>query len=1565
MINSKQKWLQTVSPRLAPPAPVTIGGLILAALLFFTFNICNAQAPISGSTIISAPRTGSGFTAMLPAIAGGNSVCEGSTLTLTNPTTGGNWTSNNTSIATVGASTGVVTGLAAGTAIISYTFGSSYTYVTITVMSAISGASTICVGNVTTMTDSAVAGNWTSSNTALATVTPTGVVSGVAAGNVTISYTRAGCSMTKSLTINPNGLGAISGTLAVCAGGTTSLSDAVTGGTWTSGNTALATIDPTSGVATGVAMGTPTITYAQGGCYKTMTLIVNATSPAAITGASAVCTGNNATLADVTTGGTWSSSSANATVTTHGVITGVTAGTATISYTKTGCSATYPVTVNTNGLAAITGTMVACVGGATALADASGAGTWTSSNTGLATVDASGNVTGVATGMPTITYTNGGCYKTAMVTINNVAPSAISGTGAVCTAQTSSVSDATLGGVWSSSDVTKATVNAYGVVTGVAVGTPTISYTKLGCSATMPFTVSATPAAITGTMSVCAGLNTTLADATAGGTWTTSNAAVATVSGTGVVTGVAGGTATIYYTVGTCSVATLVTVNAPAAITGGNTVCKAPFTYLYLTEPGTGGSWSSAHTTIATISAGVVTPVNPGTDSIVYTQAVTGCKAYLVITVNPGAGAISGNNEVCASGSTITLTDTTVTGTWSSSNPALATVGSTTGFVTGVSAGSVLITFTNAYGCSMTTNILVDAPLSPIVGNSTVCAGYALDTLTDATPGGMWTASNGNVIVLSSGVIKGIIAGTTTVSYTLGGCSATKPITVNANGVGSITALYSVCIGSPITLTETTSGGTWTTSSPAVATASTIDGTHGLLTGLTTGTTMVTYTVAGGCFKYTGSTIAVNAGAGTISGGYYVCNNATLSLSSTATGGAWTSSDAAKATISSTGVVHGVNPGTLTVTYSMPGGCETYQPFTVVAQPTTITGSSAVGVAPCNIAAGAQVIEAASGGTWSSSNTGIFTVDASGNLTGVAAGTANAVYTITGGTATCTISKAITVSASNPAVITGANTVCTADTTQWADATASGTWATSNSFVANISSGKVNGVTPGVATISYTKNGCYVTKTITVNANPLPSITGGPYVCQGGTIQLANTVAGGTWFKYTFVGDTTNILSIGGTGLVTGISVGNKNIGYADPTSGCYILAEMTVNNVAPAAITGTASVCAGSVTTLADLTTGGTWTSDNASVATVNYLGIVTGVAAGTANINYVVNGCGVATPTAYTVNATPAAITGTLKVCAGGTTALADATGSGTWSSVTTGKATVDASGVVTGVAGNGSSVIKYTVGGCFASATVTVGVVPTAIAGATQMCQGSNITLTDVTDANGIWTSSNLSVINMAVFASAGLGYPYGSSTSGSIIGNSAGVATVTYTTPGCTPVTRTDTVNFVAPIGGTFSVCTLSTTALTDATLAGSWTSSATGVATVDGSGNVSGVAAGSATITYTVGSCNATQAVYVSNCGRSGNGYTGSSVQGNDEAQTYTLYPNPSNGNITLMQGIEEDAVMSVKVINYVGATVYTGSLQFAGGRSQLDITHVNSGMYLVQLTDSKGATQTFKMVIEK
>jgi len=213
-----------------------------------------------------------------------------------------------------------------------------------------------------------------------------------------------------------------------------------------------------------------------------------------------------------------------------------------------------------------------------------------------------------------------------------------------------------------------------------------------------------------------------------------------------------------------------------------------------------------------------------GTYTIIATDATTHCTssmsgtAVIAVVGYPLVDAISGAASICQF-STTTLTDFTISGTWSSSALGIATV--TGGTVTGVSAGTATISYTvtNSTGCAttVTTNITVlAAPSVPgITGTANTCVGLS-DLLSDATSGGVWSSSNTGVAFASTdGTISGVAVGSATISYTVtdpGGCSAvaTLPFTVGTPiPASAILPLYSatICGGNPVDLNVVITGG--------------------------------------------------------------------------------------------------------------------------------------------------------------------------------------------------------------------------------------------------------------------------------------------------------------------------------------------------------------------------------------------------------------------------------------------------------------------------------------------------------------------------------------------------------------------------------------------------------------------------------------------------------------------------------------------------------------------------------------------------------------------------------------
>ncbi len=124
---------------------------------------------------------------------------------------------------------------------------------------------------------------------------------------------------------------------------------------------------------------------------------------------------------------------------------------------------------------------------------------------------------------------------------------------------------------------------------------------------------------------------------------------------------------------------------------------------------------------------------------------------------------------------------------WSSSNPAIATVGNTSGLLVGAATGTATITYQlGNTGFEVQTVNVIAAP-APVTGPTTVCLDSAI-TLSDPSPGGMWTSSNTALATVGSvsGIVHAAGTGTVVIKYSLtDGCIATDTLTIHkCHGVG-------------------------------------------------------------------------------------------------------------------------------------------------------------------------------------------------------------------------------------------------------------------------------------------------------------------------------------------------------------------------------------------------------------------------------------------------------------------------------------------------------------------------------------------------------------------------------------------------------------------------------------------------------------------------------------------------------------------------------------------------------------------------------------------------------------
>ena len=242
-------------------------------------------------------------------------------------------------------------------------------------------------------------------------------------------------------------------------------------------------------------------------------------------------------------------------------------------------------------------------------------------------------------------------------------------------------------------------------------------------------------------------------------------------------------------------------------------------------------TWESNAPGVATISTagpvdntGTVTAVAEGTTTITGTFGGQSGTVSITVTTPTRAATVTGISVSASAtsldvGQTTTVTATaaysdgtsaTVSPTWSSNKPGVATV-SSSGTVTAVAAGSATITGTFS-GQSGTVSITVTTLTATVTGVSVSASATSLEvgatasvtamvTYSDGTSAAVtptWTSSNTSVATASSsGTVTAVAAGTATITGTFDGQSDSVDITVAGIApLGTVEVLYNS--GTPI-----------------------------------------------------------------------------------------------------------------------------------------------------------------------------------------------------------------------------------------------------------------------------------------------------------------------------------------------------------------------------------------------------------------------------------------------------------------------------------------------------------------------------------------------------------------------------------------------------------------------------------------------------------------------------------------------------------------------------------------------------------------------------------------------
>jgi uncharacterized protein YjdB len=464
-------------------------------------------------------------------------------------------------------------------------------------------------------------------------------------------------------------------------------------------------------------------------------------------------------------------------------------------------------------------------------------------------VDANGLVTGKGVGGPvTITATSEGKSGSSAVTVTpapvasvDVTPSPASvvvGTTLQLTATPKDAAGNPLTGrtvTWGTSDATLATVDANGLVTGKAAGGPvTITATSEGKSGSSAVTVNAVPVAsvdvspTSGTIQVGATIQLTASPKDANGnpltgriiTWTTSDASLATVDASGLVTGKAAGgpvtvTATSEGKTGTAAITVIPVPVASVDVTPATATIAVNATVQLTATPkdanggaltGRAVTWATADASIATVDAnGLVTGKAVGGPVTITatSEGKSGTADVTVSTFVPVATvSVTPATWSMPVGATVQLTATPQdangnplsgrTVTWQSNAPGVANVDGS-GLVHGLATGSATITATSEGKSGSAIVSIQPAPVARVdmsPGTATIQAGSTVQIT--ATP----KDANGNVLVgrtvtwgssapgvanvNASGFVVGVAAGTANIRATSEGVTGTAVVTVQS-----------------------------------------------------------------------------------------------------------------------------------------------------------------------------------------------------------------------------------------------------------------------------------------------------------------------------------------------------------------------------------------------------------------------------------------------------------------------------------------------------------------------------------------------------------------------------------------------------------------------------------------------------------------------------------------------------------------------------------------------------------------------------------------------------------------
>ena len=555
---------------------------------------------------------------------------------------------------------------------------------------------------------------------------------------------------------------------------------------------------------------------------------------------------------------------------------------------------------------------------------------------------------------------------------------------------------------------------------------------------------------------------------------------------------------------------------------------------------------------------------------------------------------------------------------------------------------------------------------------------YSDGTTQDITSSATWTSGTTSVAKVAAGGATGMGLGTSIITATSGSISGNTTLTVTAATLQSIavtppTPSISKSQSEQFTATgkysdgttqNITSSVTWTSGTTSVATVAA----GGLATGIGAGSSAITATLAGvsGNTTLTVTPATLQSIAVTppnpsitksqseqfMATGKY-SDGTTQDITSSVT---WTSGTTSVATVAASGLAIGIGAGSSAITATLAGvsgntkltvTASTLQSIAVTppkpsipksqSEQFTATGTYSDGTSP----------DITSSATWTSGTTSVATVAAGGLATGIGVGSSAITATLAGvsGNTTLTVTPAtlqsIAVTPSYPSITKSQSKQFMA-TGKYSDGTSkditsSVTWTSGTTSVATIAaSGLATGIGAGSSAITATLAGISGYTTLTVTPATLQSIlvtTANPSIPAGLTSQFkaTGTYSDGTTqdltSSVTWTSDTPSVATVA-AGVATGIEAGSAAIiATLGDISGnaTLMVTPATLQSIAvtpadpssPAGLTYQFTATGTySDSTMQDLTSSATWSSDSTSIATVAAGGLATCIKVGSSDI-------------------------------------------------------------------------------------------------------------------------------------------------------------------------------------------------------------------------------------------------------------------------------------------------------------------------------------------------------------